>query len=193
MPITAASDALVRHLRVRLGEAGGLDGWDIRATTLRDARAAEAGRGIALVLWRVQPDEPAGEDDPPARIASQADPPDGGGLVLRYLLLARAEDGRAEQAMLGRCLAVLHRHPVVEGPGAPGDIAATALVVTIETPPDGVLLEGGRGVRRRVVPRRALRRPQRAAAPADGRPRAGLGYALKVAPARPSPAADPSA
>ncbi len=138
MPITAASDALVRHLRARLDEAGGLDGWDIRATTLRDARAAEAGRGIALVLWRVQPDEPAGEDDPPARIASQADPPDGGGLVLRYLLLARAEDGRAEQAMLGRCLAVLHRHPVVEGPGAPGDIAATALVVTIETPPDDV-------------------------------------------------------
>ncbi len=136
MPIAAASAALVRHLRARLGEAGALDGWDVQAMTLREVRAAESGRGVALVLWRVQPDEPVGDDDPPARIASKADPPDGGGLVLRYLLLARGTDGQAEQTMLGRCMAVLDQHPVVEGPGAPGDIASMALVVTIETPPD---------------------------------------------------------
>jgi hypothetical protein len=142
MPIAAASDALVRHLRARLGEAGALDGWDVEAMTLRETRGAEPGRGVALVLWRVQPDEPAGEGDgPPARIASRADPPDGGGLVLRYLLVARGKDGRAEQTMLGRCMAVLDQHPVVEGPGAPGGIAATALVVTIETPPDDVYWE----------------------------------------------------
>jgi uncharacterized protein DUF4255 len=136
MPIAAASEALVRHLRDRLGEAGGLDGWDFGTTTLRQIREAGAGRGVAFVLWRVQPDEPAGDDDPPARIASRADPPEGGGLVLRYLLLARGGDGLEEQTMLGRCMAVLDRHPVVEGPGAPGAIASTALVVTIETPSD---------------------------------------------------------
>ena len=138
MPIAAASDALVHHLRARLDEADALEGWDVRAMSLREARAAaEPGPGVAaLVLWRVQPDEPAGDIDPPARIASKADPPEGGGLLLRYLLLARGEDARAEQEMLGRCMAVLDQHPVVEGPGAPGDIAATALVVTAETPPD---------------------------------------------------------
>ena len=56
MPIAAASAALVRHLRARLGEAGALDGWDVQAMTLREVRAAESGRGVALVLWRVQPD-----------------------------------------------------------------------------------------------------------------------------------------
>ncbi len=136
MPIAAASAALVRHLRARLGEAGALDGWDVQAMTLREVRAAESGRGVALVLWRVQPDEPAGDDDPPARIASKANPPDGGGLVLRYLLLARATDGQAEQTMLGRCMAVLDRHPVAEETGEAGAITADALVVTIEAPPD---------------------------------------------------------
>jgi uncharacterized protein DUF4255 len=142
MPIAAASDALVRHLRVRLGEAGAPDGWNVEATTLREARMAGPDRGVALVLWRVQPDEPAGDGDPPARIASKADPPDGGGLVLRYLLLVRGGgDGRAEQEMLGRCMATLHQHPVVEGPGAPpGGVAAEALVVTIEALPDDAYL-----------------------------------------------------
>lgn len=138
MPIAAASDALVRHLRARLDEAGALEGWDVEAATLREAREDGDSRGrrrVALVLWRVQPDEP-GRGDLPARAASQADPPDGGGLVLRYLLLARGGDGRAEQTMLGRCMAVLDQHPVVEEPRAPGDIAAMALVVTVETPPD---------------------------------------------------------
>jgi hypothetical protein len=93
MPITAASDALVRHLRARLGEAGGLNGCDIQATTLRDVRTAGTDPGIALVLWRVQPDEPSGEDDSPGAHRFQGDPPDGGGLVLRYLLLARGLTG----------------------------------------------------------------------------------------------------
>ncbi|GAA0569557.1 hypothetical protein GCM10009416_05000 [Craurococcus roseus] len=136
MPIASAGNALVRHLRDRLAEAGALDGWEVEATTLREAREGAAGRRrVALALWRVQPDE-AARDDLPARVASEADPPDGDGLVLRYLLLARGDDGRAEQTMLGRCMAVLHQHPVVEGPGAPGGLDATALVVTIETPPD---------------------------------------------------------
>lgn len=142
MPIAAASDALARHLRARLDEAGALDGWDVEATTVREASEDGDGqrqrhrRHVALVLWRVQPDEPGGRGDLPARAASQAAPPDGGGLVLRYLLLVRGGDGRAEQTMLGRCMAVLDQHPVVEEPGAPGDIAAMALVVTVETPPD---------------------------------------------------------
>ena len=136
MPIASASDTLVRHLHDRLAEAGVLDGWDVVATTLREAREGRAGsRRVAFVLWRVQPDEPA-RDELPARIASKADPPNGGGLVLRYLLLVRGDDGRAEQTMLGRCMAVLHQHPVVEGPGTPGGLDAMALVVTIETPPD---------------------------------------------------------
>lgn len=136
MPIASASDALVRHLRDRLAEAGALDGWEVEATTLREIREGRGGgRRVALALWRVQPDE-AARDDLLARAASEADPPDGGGLALRYLLLARGDDGRAEQTMLGRCMAVLHQHPVVEEPGALGGLDATALVVTIETPPD---------------------------------------------------------
>ena len=136
MPIASASDALVRHLHDRLAGAGVLDGWDVGATTLREAREGIVGsRRIAFVLWRVQTDEPT-RDDRPARVASQADPPDGGGLALRYLLLVRGDDGRAEQTMLGRCMAVLHQHPVVEGPRSPGGLDAMALVVTIEAPPD---------------------------------------------------------
>jgi Pvc16 N-terminal domain len=138
MPIAAASDALVRHLRARLEEAGALDGWAVEAMTLPEART-KPGHGVALVLWRVQPDEPAG-DTSPLRTASQADPPEGGGLKLRYLLVVRGRNGEAEQTMLGRCMAVLDRHPVVEEAGAPGGVAANALVVAIEAPPDEAYL-----------------------------------------------------
>jgi hypothetical protein len=136
MPIEAASDALVRHLRARLEETGPLEGWAVEAMTLPEART-KPGHGVALVLWRVQPDEPAG-DTSPLRTASQADPPEGGGLKLRYLLVVRGRDGEAEQEqmMLGRCMAMLDRHPVVEDAGAPGSVAADALVVAIEAPPD---------------------------------------------------------
>jgi hypothetical protein len=54
--------------------------------------------------------------------------------------VVRGSDSEAEQTMLGRCMAVLDRHPVVEEAGAPGDIAAEALVVTIEAPPDDAYL-----------------------------------------------------
>jgi hypothetical protein len=138
MPIAAAIAALARHLRLRLEEAGALDGWSIEAMTLPEART-KPGHGIALVLWRVQPDEPAG-DTAPLRTASKADPPEGVGLKLRCLLVVRGSDSEAEQTMLGRCMAVLDRHPVVEEAGAPGDIAAEALVVTIEAPPDDAYL-----------------------------------------------------
>ncbi len=134
MPIAAASDALVRHLRARLEEAGALEGWTVTAMTLPEART-NPGHGITLVLWRVQPDEPAG-DTSPLRTASKADPPEGVGLKLRYLLVVRGSDGQAEQTMLGRCMAVLDQHPVAEETGAPGSIAADALVVAIEAPPD---------------------------------------------------------
>ena len=138
MPIAASSAALVRHLRALLEEAGALEGLAIKAMTLPEART-NPGHGIAFVLWRVQPDEPAG-DTSPLRTASKADPPEGGGLKLRYLLVVRAGEGEAEQAMLGRCMAVLDRHPVVEGAGAPGGVAAEALVVAVETPADDVYL-----------------------------------------------------
>lgn len=139
MPIAAASAALVRHLRNRLAEAEALDGWPIEAMTLPEART-KPGHGIALVLWRVQPDEPAG-DTFPVRTASKGDPPEGAGLALRYLLVVRGHDGEAEQTMLGRCMAVLDRHPMVEEAGAPGDITAEALVVSVETPSDEAYLQ----------------------------------------------------
>ena len=91
------------------------------------------------MLWRVQPDEPAG-DTSPLRTASKGDPPDGLGLKLRYLLVVRGNDGGAEQTMLGRCMAVLDRHPVAEEPEEAGGISADALVVAIETPPDDAYL-----------------------------------------------------
>jgi len=138
MPIATASDTLVRHLRARLEEAGAPDGWTVDATTLPGART-NPGHGITLVLWRVQPDEPAG-DTSPLRAASKGDPPEGGGLKLRYLLMVRGHDGGAEQTMLGRCMAALDRHPVVEDAGARGGIAAEALVVTLETPADEAYL-----------------------------------------------------
>lgn len=138
MPIAASSAALVRHLRDRLEEAGALEGPTIEAMTLPEART-KPGHGIAFVLWRVQPDEPAGDTSPP-RVASKADPPEGAGLKLRYLLVVRDGEGEAEQAMLGRCMAALDRHPVVEDAGARGGIAAEALVVTLETPADEAYL-----------------------------------------------------
>jgi hypothetical protein len=118
VPIAAASDAFARHLRSRLEEAGALEGWTVRATTLREARA-KPDDGIALVLWRVQPDEPSGGESP-LRAASQADPPEGVGLRLRYLLVVRGADAGAEQTMLGRCMAALDQHPVVQDADAPG-------------------------------------------------------------------------
>lgn len=138
MPIAASSAALVRHLRDQLEKTGALEGWTIEAMTLPEART-KPGHGIAFVLWRVQPDEPVG-DTSPLRTASKADPPEGTGLRLRYLLVVRGGEGEAEQAMLGRCMALLDRHPVVEEAGAPGSIAAEALVVATETPPDDIYL-----------------------------------------------------
>ena len=138
MPIAAASDALVRHLRARLEEAGALEGWTVEATTLPEART-NPGHGVTLVLWRVQPDEPAG-DTSPLRTASKGDPPEGGGFKLRYLLVVRGSDGAAEQRMLGRCMAVLDRHPVAEETGPPGSVTADALVVAIEAPADDAYL-----------------------------------------------------
>ena len=138
MPIAAASAALVGHLRARLAEAGGSEGWTVEAMTLPEART-KPGHGIALVLWRVQPDEAAG-DTAPVRTDSRADPPEGAGLKLRYLLVVRGGDGATEQTMLGRCMAALDQHPVVGGPGAAGGVAAEALVVAVETPPDEAYL-----------------------------------------------------
>ena len=71
MPIAAASGALVRHLRARLEEAGAPEGLTVEAMTLPEART-NPGHGVALVLWRVQPDEPAG-DTSPLRTASKTE------------------------------------------------------------------------------------------------------------------------
>jgi hypothetical protein len=180
MPIAAASDALLRHQRARLEEAGALEGWTVGAMTLPEART-NPGHGVTLVLWRVQPDEPAG-DTSPLRTASKGDPPEGVGLKLRYLPVVRGGDGGAEQSMLGRCMAVLDRHPVVEETGSAGSVTADALVVAVEAPPDDALHALGRGLRRPAAARRAVRGPQRAPAPAGGRPHprsAGHGDALK--------------
>jgi hypothetical protein len=133
MPIAAASAALARHLQRRLEEAGALDDWTVEATTLPEARM-RPGHSISLVLWRVQPDEPSGDVDH-QRSASLGEPPEGGGLKLRYLLLVRGADSAEEQRLLGACMAVLEQHPVAEE----GDIAA-ALVVALEAPDDAAYL-----------------------------------------------------
>ena len=138
MPVAAVSDAFARHLRSRLEEAGALEGWAVRTMTLREARA-RPDDGIALVLWRVQPDEPS-DDDSPLRAASQADPPEGVGLRLRYLLVVRGADAGAEQTMLGRCMAALDQHPVVQQADGSGSVPAAALVVAVEQPPDDAYL-----------------------------------------------------
>ncbi len=138
MPIAAASEAFVRHLRTRLVEGGETEAWPIEAMTLPEART-RPGHGIALVLWRVQPDEAEG-DTSPLRTASKGDPPEGTGLKLRYLLVVRGTDAATEQTMLARCLAVLDRHPVVEEPASAANIAAEALVVSVETPSDDAYL-----------------------------------------------------
>ena len=135
MPIAAASAAFARHLRTRLEEAGALDGWTVETMTLPEART-KPGHGIALVLWRVQPDESPGDTEP-LRTASKGDPPEGVGLKLRFLLVVRGDDGGAEQTMIGRCMAALDQHPVVgDAGGSPGSITAEALVVAVETPSD---------------------------------------------------------
>jgi hypothetical protein len=138
MPIAAASAAILRHLHGLLETGGGLGGWSLEVLTLSEART-RPGHGVSLVLWRVQPDEPAG-DTFPQRQASKGDPPDGGGLRLRYLLVVRGTDAEAEQEMLGRCMAAIDRNPVVGGAGDPADISAEALVLSIEAPPDEAYL-----------------------------------------------------
>ena len=70
MPIAAASDALVTHLRSRLEQAGALEGWTVEARTSGNSAQAQQDNLVALVLWRVQPDEPSGESAP-LRAASQ--------------------------------------------------------------------------------------------------------------------------
>ncbi len=135
MPIAAASQALVRHLRDRLEGEGGLGGWSVEAMTLPEART-RPGHGVSLVLWRVQPDEPSGNTDP-QRSASLGEPPEGVGLKLRYLLVVRGHDSDDEQAMLGRRMAVLHDSPVVQQGAA---LDAQALVVAVETPDDAAYL-----------------------------------------------------
>jgi hypothetical protein len=134
MPIEAASQALVRHLQVRLDAAGVLAGWTVEAMTLPEART-RPGHGISLVLWRVQPDEPAGDTDT-QRSASLGEPPEGVGLKLRYLLLVRGADSAEEQRLLGHCMAVLDQHPVVKE----GGLGPEALVVAVETPADDAYL-----------------------------------------------------
>jgi Pvc16 N-terminal domain len=138
MPIAAASDAFALHLRSRLEAAGALEGWAVESKTLRDARAGPDNL-VALVLWRVQPDEPSA-DSAPLRAASQADPPEGTGLKLRYLLLVRGATAADEQRMLGYCMAALDRSPVVGDRDMPGGLSAEALVVAAETPPDEAYL-----------------------------------------------------
>jgi hypothetical protein len=135
MPIATTNQTLVQHLRERLRDGGLLEGWAVEALTLPEART-RPGHGISLVLWRVQPDEPSGDVDH-QRSASQAEPPEGVGLKLRYLLLVRGGEGADEQRMLGRCMAVLDQHPVV---AAPDGLGAGALVVSVEAPSDEAYL-----------------------------------------------------
>ncbi|CAA9239312.1 MAG: hypothetical protein AVDCRST_MAG27-1443 [uncultured Craurococcus sp.] len=138
MPIAAASAALARHLHASLEQAGALQGMEVEAMTLSQART-NPGHGIALILWRIQPEESAG-DTSPVRTASRADPPEGAGMRLRYLLTVRGPDSAAEQAMLGSCMRALERNPVIQSAGGPGDIEAEALVVTLEQLPDETYL-----------------------------------------------------
>jgi Pvc16 N-terminal domain len=140
MSIASTSEALAAHLRGRLEASGGLEGWTVEARTARDAAAGRDHGLVALVLWRVQPDEPPGGGDTPLRAASKGDPPDGTGLKLRYLLLVRGTTAAEEQAMLDRCLAALDRNPVVGDSGAPGGLSAEALVVAVEALPDEAYL-----------------------------------------------------
>jgi hypothetical protein len=139
MPIAAASAALTRHLRASLEQGGVLQGMEVEAMTLSQART-NPGHGIALILWRVQPEENPG-DTSPLRTASKADPPEGTGMRLRYLLTVRSHDSAAEQAMLGHCMQVLERNPVIQSAGEPGDIEAEALVVTLEHLADETYLQ----------------------------------------------------
>ncbi len=125
---------MARHLRARLEEVGVLEGWTVEGTTLRGARAKQEDNSIALVLWHVQPDDPSG-DTSPLRTASKANPPEGVGLKLRDLLVVRGTRARAEQAMLGRCMAALGQHLVAQDPVPPSGRPAAALVVAVETPP----------------------------------------------------------
>ncbi len=139
MPIAAASAALARHLHASLEQAGALQGMEVEAMTHSQART-NPGHGIALILWRVQPEESAG-DTSPLRTASKADPPEGVGMRLRYLLTVRGHDSEAEQATLGHCMQALERNPVIQSAGEPGDIEAEALVVTLEHLADETYLQ----------------------------------------------------
>ncbi len=139
MPIAAASAALARHLRASHERDGTLHEMEVTAMTISQART-NPGHGIALILWRIQPEENPG-DTSPLRTASKADPPEGVGMRLRYLLAVRGHDSEAEQAMLGHCMQALERNPLIQSAGAPGDIDAEALVVTLEHIPDETYLQ----------------------------------------------------
>lgn len=132
MSIAACTEAFVAHLRGLLEASGAAEGWTVAAHTVRLV-ARERTKSVALVLWRVQPNEPP-DDEPPMRVASLGDPPRGTGLNLRYMLLAQGATSTEEQAMLGLCMTVLDRNAVVPLGGTM--TAAETLVVHVETPDD---------------------------------------------------------
>jgi hypothetical protein len=113
--IAGATDSLVQLLRTRLAETGGLDGYTVAAMATRDVRANLQDR-VGVLLYRVSVDRTRRHVELP-RLAPAAPARVALGLELHYLLIVWGRNAaEGEQAMLGRCMAILDRYAVLSGP-----------------------------------------------------------------------------
>jgi hypothetical protein len=115
MSIAGASDSLVRLLRLRLAESGGLSGYSVNAMACRDVKPSLQNQ-IGVLLYRVGADRtrrnielPRLSHNAPSRISLS--------LELHYMLVVWGLNSpEGEQAMLGRCMQILDSAAVLSGP-----------------------------------------------------------------------------
>lgn len=115
MSIAGASDSLVRLLRLRLGETGGLNDYNVTSMASRDVKPNLQNK-IGVLLYRVGADRtrrhvelPRLSHNAPSRISLS--------LELHYMLVVWGLNSpEGEQAMLGRCMQILDSQAVLSGP-----------------------------------------------------------------------------
>jgi hypothetical protein len=115
MSIAGTSDSLVRLLRLRLSETGGLDGYTVSAMASRDVTATLQNR-VGILLYRVGLDRTRRHIDLP-RLAPTAPARTSLGVELHYMLVVWGRNSaEGEQVMLGRCMQILDTQAVLSGP-----------------------------------------------------------------------------
>ncbi len=114
MSIAGASATLLRLLEDQLNATGGLGGYSVSLFSTRNFAAGLTNQ-IALFLYRVDIDEARRQVELP-RLAPTAPKRFALGLELYYLLTVWGnQSAEGEQQMLGRCMEIFERHPLLSG------------------------------------------------------------------------------